>query len=193
MIVLASKSPRRKEILKDLDYDFIVCPAKKDEVFDLSLGLDEALKKVAESKAKEVSEFYSDSIIISADTIVCLDDKILGKPKSKKDAIHTLKSLSNRKHQVKTGVCIIYKNQTFLHVETTDVYFKKLVDEDILSYVNSGKCMDKAGSYGIQECDFVDHIEGDYTNVVGLPKYVVETMMKDVSTQIENVSKKVNY
>ena len=193
MIVLASKSPRRKEILKDLDYDFIVCPAKKDEVFDLSLGLDEALKKVAESKAKEVSEFYSDSIIISADTIVCLDDKILGKPKSKEDAIHTLKSLSNRKHQVKTGVCIIYKNQTFLHVETTDVYFKKLVDEDILSYVNSGKCMDKAGSYGIQECDFVDHIEGDYTNVVGLPKYVVETMMKDVSTQIENVSKKVNY
>lgn len=181
MIVLASKSPRRKEILQDLDYDFIVCPAKKDEVFDLSLGLDEALKKVAESKAKEVSEFYSDSIIISADTIVCLDDKILGKPKSKEDAIKTLKSLSNRKHQVKTGVCIIYKNQTFLHVETTDVYFKKLADEDILSYVNSEKCMDKAGSYGIQECDFVDHIEGDYTNVVGLPKYVVETMMKDVA------------
>ena len=181
MIVLASKSPRRKEILQDLDYDFIVCPAKKDEVFDLSLGLDEALKKIAESKGIEVSEFYSDSIIISADTIVCLDDKILGKPKSKEDAIKTLKSLSNRKHQVKTGVCIIYKNQTFLHVETTDVYFKKLVDEDILSYVNSGKCMDKAGSYGIQECDFVDHIEGDYTNVVGLPKYVVETMMKDVA------------
>ena len=181
MIVLASKSPRRKEILKDLDYDFIVCPAKKDEVFDLNLGLDEALKKVAESKAKEVKESYLDSIIISADTIVCLDDKILGKPKSKKDAIHTLKSLSNRKHQVKTGVCIIYKNQTFLRVETTDVYFKKLADEDILSYVNSGKCMDKAGSYGIQECDFVDHIEGDYTNVVGLPKYVVETMMKDVA------------
>ena len=84
MIVLASKSPRRKEILKDLDYDFIVCPAKKDEVFDLSLGLDEALKKVAESKAKEVSEFYSDSIIISADTIVCLDDKILGSQNQKR-------------------------------------------------------------------------------------------------------------
>ena len=98
MIVLASKSPRRKEILKALGYDFIVCPALKDEVFDLNLGLDEALKKVAESKAKEVKESYLDSIIISADTIVCLDDKILGKPKSKEDAIKTLKSLSNRKH-----------------------------------------------------------------------------------------------
>lgn len=107
--------------------------------------------------------------------------KILGKPKSKEDAIKTLNALSNRKHQVKTGVCVIYKNQTFLHVETTDVYFKKLTEQDIMSYVNSGKCMDKAGSYGIQECDFVDHIEGDYTNVVGLPKYVVESIMKDVA------------
>ena len=181
MIVLASKSPRRKEILKALGYDFMVCPALKDEVFDLSLGLDQALKKVAESKAKEVRESYLDSIIISADTIVCLDDKILGKPKSEAEAVETLKSLSDRKHQVKTGVCVLYKDQTFLHVETTDVYFKKLTDEAILSYVNSGKCMDKAGSYGIQECDFVDHIEGDYTNVVGLPKRVVETMMKDVA------------
>ena len=103
------------------------------------------------------------------------------RPKSEAEAVETLKSLSNRKHQVKTGVCIIYKNQTFLHVETTDVYFKKLSEQDIISYVNSGKCMDKAGSYGIQECDFVDHIEGDYTNVVGLPKHVVETMMKDVA------------
>lgn len=181
MIVLASKSPRRKEILKELGYDFIVCPAKKDEVFDLSLGLDEALKRVAESKAKEVRESYLDSIIISADTIVCFNQKVLGKPKSKEDAIKILKVLSNRRHQVKTGVCIIHKNQTFLHVETTDVYFKELADKDIISYVNSGKCMDKAGSYGIQECDFVDHIEGDYTNVVGLPKYVVESIMKDVA------------
>lgn len=150
MIVLASKSPRRKEILKALGYDFIVCPALKDEVFDLNLGLDEALKKVAESKAKEVKESYLDSIIISADTIVCLDDKILGKPKSKKDAIHTLKSLSNRRHQVKTGVCIIYKNQTFLHVETTYVYFKKLADEDILSYVNSGNVWIKQALMGFR-------------------------------------------
>lgn len=79
--------------------------------------------------------------------------------------------------------CILFA--TFLHfarnTTTTDVYFKKLTEQDIISYVNSGKCMDKAGSYGIQECDFVDHIEGDYTNVVGLPKYVVESIMKDVA------------
>lgn len=110
MIVLASKSPRRKEILKSLGYEFIICPAKKDEVFDLCLTLDEALEKVALSKGKEVQEQYPDAIILSADTIVCLDHTILGKPKSKDEAFQTLFSLSNRKHQVKTGVCLIYKN-----------------------------------------------------------------------------------
>ncbi len=181
MIVLASKSPRRKEILKSLGYDFIICPAQKDEVFDLNLTLDEALEKVALSKAKEIQYQYSDATILSADTIVCLDHKILGKPKSKTDAFETLKVLSNRKHQVKTGVCLIYKNQIYSHVETTDVYFRELSEKDIQTYVDSGKCMDKAGSYGIQECDFVDHIEGSYTNVVGLPKHVVESMMKCVA------------
>lgn len=82
---------------------------------------------------------------------------------------------------MKTGVCLIYKNQVYSHVETTDVYFRELSEKDIQTYVDSGKCMDKAGSYGIQECDFVDHIEGDYTNVVGLPKHVVESMMKCVA------------
>lgn len=181
MIVLASKSPRRKEILKSLGYEFIICPAKKDEVFDLCLTLDEALEKVALSKGKEVQEQYPDAIILSADTIVCLDHTILGKPKSKDEAFQTLFSLSNRKHQVKTGMCLIYKNQVYSHVETTDVYFRELSEKDIQTYVDSGKCMDKAGSYGIQECDFVDHIEGDYTNVVGLPKHVVESMMKCVA------------
>ena len=181
MIVLASKSPRRKKILKDLGYEFIVCPAKKDEIFDLSLDLDGALEKVAESKAKEVQVQYPDSIIISADTIVCFEHKILGKPKTKREAIQTLQSLSNHKHQVKTGVCILYKGHVLSHVETTDVYFKNLSNLDILRYVNSGKCMDKAGSYGIQECDFVDHINGSYSSVVGLPKHVVESMMKCVA------------
>lgn len=181
MIVLASKSPRRKEILKSLGYEFIICPAKKDEIFDLSLNLDQALEKVAESKAKEVQFQYPDSIIISADTIVCFENKILGKPKTKREAIQTLRVLSNCKHQVKTGVCILFKEQILSHVETTDVYFKNISDLDILKYVNSGKCMDKAGSYGIQECDFVDHINGSYSNVVGLPKHVIESMMKCVA------------
>ncbi len=113
MIVLASKSPRRKRDIKRLGLRFYCLSTKKDEVFDLSLGLDEALKRLFESKAKEVREFYSDSIIISADTIVCLNQKILGKPKSKEDAIKTLNALSNRRHQVKTGVCVIYKNKLF--------------------------------------------------------------------------------
>lgn len=181
MIVLASKSPRRKEILKELGYTFEICPAKKDEVFDLNLDLDEALKQVALSKAKEVQMQYPNAIILSADTIVCFENKILGKPKTEEEAIQTLSSLSNQKHQVKTGVCLLYKDQVQLHVETTNVYFKSLTKPMILAYVKSGKCMDKAGSYGIQECDFVDHIEGSYSNVVGLPKQVVVSMMKCIA------------
>lgn len=181
MIVLASKSPRRKEILKELGYTFEICPAKKDEIFDLNLSLDEALKKVAKSKAMEVQSLYPESIIVSADTIVCFENQILGKPKTKEEAMQTLLALSNHKHQVKTGVCILYKEQVQLHVETTDVYFKPLTKSKIEEYVESGKCMDKAGSYGIQECDFVDHIEGSYSNVVGLPKQVVLSMMKCIA------------
>lgn len=179
MIILASKSPRRKEILSSMGYEFEIKPSVKDEVFDSSLSLDKALEKVALSKAKEV--FTSDEdCILSADTIVVLDNIVLGKPKSRQDAIDTLKSLSNRKHQVKTGVSILYKGKEISFVDTTDVYFKELSEEDILAYVDSGKCMDKAGSYGIQECDFVDHIEGSYTNVVGLPQEMCERVLRDI-------------
>jgi septum formation protein len=178
MIVLASKSPRRKKILTELGYSFIVCPAHNDEIFDLSLGLDEALKKVAKQKALEVQDKYPSDLIVSADTIVCFKNLILGKPKDEQDAISTLKMLSNHKHQVKTGVCVLYKEKAIVHVETSDVYFKELSDTAILDYVHSGRCMDKAGSYGIQECDFVDHISGDYSNIVGLPKMRVDAMIK---------------
>lgn len=185
MIVLASKSPRRKEILQNLGYTFEIWPAKKEEVFELDLGLDQALKKVALSKALEVQTLYPDEIIVSADTIVCVDDKILGKPKSKEEAFSTLKMLSNRSHQVKTGVSVMYKDLILVHVETTNVTFKNVSEDAILAYVQSGKCMDKAGSYGIQECDFVKEISGDYSNVVGLPSRVVDSMLKCVALQVK--------
>ncbi len=186
MIVLASKSPRRKKILSDLGYSFIVCPAVRDEIFDPQLGLDDALKKVAYAKASEVKEKYPNDMIVSADTIVSIDGNILGKPKDREDAIKTLFILSGRNHQVKTGICVMYQDSIRLHVETTQVYFRQLKMSEIESYVDSGKCMDKAGSYGIQECDFVDHIEGDYLNVVGLSGVIVDRMIKQLQKETIN-------
>ncbi len=186
MIVLASKSPRRKKILSELGYSFIVSPSNKDEVFDLNLSLDEALEKVATAKARDVKRKYPSNVILSADTIVCIDGRVLGKPKNKEEAIETLSLLSGRNHQVKTGVCVLYKDTSFVHVETTQVYFRKLSMDEIEAYVNSEKCMDKAGSYGIQECNFVDHIEGDYLNVVGLSARVVERLIKQLQKEYIN-------
>ena len=184
MIVLASKSPLRKEILKDLGYDFIVCPAKKDEVFDLSLGLDEALKKVAESKAKEVREFYSDSIIISADTIVCLDDKILGKPKSEEEAYKMLKDLSGKVHRVYSAVVVVNSKTNKVKKECifTEVKFKDLTNEEILKYISTKEPLDKAGAYGIQGFGgvFVERINGCYYNVVGLPLNLLNNILEEI-------------
>ncbi|MCF0105466.1 MAG: septum formation protein Maf [Holdemanella sp.] len=180
MLILASKSPRRKEILKELGYSFIIHPSIGEEIFDQTKPIDEALIQVSSAKAKEVFQVYPEDLIISADTIVLLDNTILGKPESKQQAIDYLTSLSNRYHEVKTGVCILSKKGMKSHVETTKVYFKDLTQSQILEYVNSGKCMDKAGAYGIQECDFVDHIEGSYSNVVGLPKDVIKRMLEEL-------------
>lgn len=169
-MILASKSPRRKQILEELGYTFRIETAKKEEVFDESLPLDEALKKVAQAKNEEIRTLFPEEVIVSADTIVCFQDKILGKPKDVDDAICILSSLSGNTHQVKTGVCVSSPKGIQTIVETTDVTFRTLSQEDILAYVDSGKCMDKAGAYGIQETDFVSSISGSYSNVVGLPK-----------------------
>lgn len=180
MIVLASKSPRRKEILSELGFSFEIQTAQKDEEFDENLPLDEALKKVAQAKNEEVRQSCPEDIVLSADTIVCFDNKILGKPKDEEDAIRILSLLSGHTHQVKTGVCISSPTKTETIVETTNVTFRTLTKDEILAYVKSGKCMDKAGAYGIQETDFVQEIQGSYSNVVGLPKKVVLALFQNI-------------
>ncbi|MDD7281683.1 Maf family protein [Floccifex sp.] len=177
MIVLASKSPRRKEILSSLGYSFVVCPAVGEEVFDLNIGIDSAIKEVAYHKAKEVQKQYPDDCILAADTIVYYEGKNLGKPKSRQEAIDCLCSLSNHVHEVKTGMCVLYGEQKKCVVSTTKVYFKDLSLKQIIDYVDLNTCYDKAGSYGIQECDFVDHIEGSYSNVMGLDSQVVQNLL----------------
>lgn len=176
-LILASKSPRRKEILSKLGYKFIVIPALKDEVF-IDSSIDVALKNVALSKVKEVFEKHSNDCIIGADTIVVYGGQILQKPSSKEEALQTLRMLSGKTHQVKTAVALCSPNHEVVEVVTTKVYFKELSDEEIKSYVDKGTCMDKAGSYGIQEVDFVERIEGSYSNVVGFPKYKVKEFLE---------------
>lgn len=179
-IILASQSPRRKEILENLGYGFEVVPSGSDEKIELEEGIDHAIEELAVEKAKEVRKRFPDDCIVAADTVVVLDGRILGKPASKQDAIDVLVDLSGRAHEVKTGVCISLPNSDISFCETTHVHFRNLEGQEILDYVDSGKCMDKAGSYGIQECDFVRKIEGSYTNVVGLPDAKTDRILRKI-------------
>lgn len=182
-LILASQSPRRKEILHQYLSDFDVIPSQSDETFDPALSLDEALMKVAEAKAEEVSQNNPGRPVLAADTIVCLDDEILGKPKDLNEARDTLKRLSGRSHEVKTGMVLIHpeKEDTVRKtVTTTLVHFRNLGIKEIEDYIQEKTCLDKAGSYGIQDVDFVDHIDGSYSNVVGLCKEELEKWIKEL-------------
>ena len=137
--------------------------------------------KAAIAKAEDVALKFKNAIVIGADTIVVLGQKILGKPKNKKDAIAMLKSLIGKTHKVITGICVV-DSETF--VKTTDfvvtkVKMKKASDQEILDYVKTGKPLDKAGAYGIQEIEkiFIDRVEGDYENVIGLPVRRVKELL----------------
>lgn len=172
-IILASQSPRRKELLDFSGIAHRVIVSQVEEVLDEDLDVAGQVQDLAIQKACAVAELYPQETIIGADTIVVLDGKILGKPKDERDAFNTLKSLSRRKHQVMTGVSIINKEKELLtsFVNITDVEFYCVTDEWILSYIKSGEPMDKAGSYGIQGKGFelVKSISGDYYSVMGLP------------------------
>jgi septum formation protein len=168
-LVLASQSPRRKEILSKMGYNFTVHPSRSEEVFDESLPLDEALKKVAYSKAKDIYDLYPECAVLGSDTIVTYKGKIYGKPKDLEEARHFLRTFSETTHEVKTAVCVIVDNTVYVDSVTTYVHFRKLSEVDIEHYVQNKNPLDKAGGYGIQESDFVEWIEGSMTNVVGLP------------------------
>ena len=173
-IVLASKSPRRQELLKLISLDFEVFPDDSPEIANENLSPEKYVCFLSRNKCLNVAEkFDDDCIVIGADTIVVKDGKIMGKPSSFKDAKRMLEALSDDVHTVYTGVTVSLKKEekvvTFF--EKTDVYFYNLSEENINEYVKSGEPMDKAGAYGIQEKGalFVEKINGDYNNVVGLP------------------------
>lgn len=172
LIILASASPRRAQILSQIGFNFKVVPSSVEEVFTNHDPI-EVAKDLALRKANEVADKHPESIVIGADTIVFLKNKILGKPTSEAEAADMLKKLSGNTHVVYTAFAIIQKseNKQFVDLETTEVTFRNLSNEEINSYVESGSPMDKAGAYGIQDQSavFVEKINGDFYNVVGLP------------------------
>jgi len=170
-IYLASKSPRRQELLKLMNIDFTLFLQDADESYPDTLKTEEVAEFIANKKLADL-KIPEDGIVLTADTIVVVDSEILGKPKDENDAFLMLKKLSGRMHQVITGVCLKSIDKQISFSETTEVYFRALKDEEIKTYVQQYQPMDKAGSYGIQEwigIAGITRINGSYTNVVGLP------------------------
>ncbi len=178
--VLASASPRRRELLSQILNDFIVDPAVGGEEVNISFFPEDIACALAERKCDEVFSRHSGSTVIGCDTIVVFRGEILGKPDDEADAVETLKLLSGRTHFVITGVCMRNKYKKLVRYDKTEVKFNVLSDEFIKNYVAGGSPMDKAGSYGIQDGGLVKQYFGSYTNVVGLPVALVRKMLKEV-------------
>lgn len=179
--VLASASPRRKELLKNAGYEYEVCPADIDETMPEGVEPEVACEILARKKAQAVLEENPDAVVLGSDTIVVLGNKILGKPENEGDARVMLKALSGRVHQVYTGLCVCSKDKTLSLVSEADVRFYELSDEIIDAYIKTGEPMDKAGAYGIQAIGsmLVKSIEGDYFTIVGLPVAKAARMLSE--------------
>lgn len=169
--IVASASPRRKELLSNVGFSFEVIPSDADESCDGELTPVELVRELALRKAKSVFEKNTDAVVLGCDTVVEYGGTVLGKPESREDAKRMLRMLSGKTHNVHTGVCVTDSENTVSFEKTVRVEFYELTDELIDSYVGTGECDDKAGAYGIQGkgCFLVKGIEGDYFSVVGLP------------------------
>ena len=179
-LVLASKSPRRKEILEMVTRDFSVRTQNANEDYEKDTPLCDVPRILAERKAL-ATPIYDDEIIIGCDTVVVYKDSLLGKPKNKEEAIEMLRLLNGTTHEVISGICIRTKDKIFSEAIITSVTFREVADEEIVSYVQECNPVDKAGAYGIQEKAgaFVSKIDGDFYNVVGLPLCRLCEILKD--------------
>ena len=175
--ILASGSPRRREILKKLGYNFIIEPSTKEEVKDMTLPIEKIAESLAVQKAEDVFARHGETTV-GADTIVVLDGEILGKPRDRAQNADFLRRLSGRVHTVITGYCVMTKEKTYRGFDKTDVKFRTLSEDEIRRYVESGFGLDKAGGYGIQDgFGLVEEIRGEYDTVIGLPsKKIVEIL-----------------
>lgn len=187
MIILASKSPRRQELMQLIGLEFQVMTEDVDETMDPSLPLKEEIKRVSSLKAAAVqSACTKEDIIVAADTMVAIDGQRLGKPKTEGDAVRMLKMLSGNSHDVITGLTVMQGDRVETTSVVTQVAFRNLSDEEIRAYVATGEPMDKAGAYAVQGKGsiFVSGLIGDYFNVMGLPLCTLSGLLRKFGIEI---------
>lgn len=193
-LVLASQSPRRRELLENAGLQFTTFSVQVSEFLNKNLNLDDAIMAIARQKAEAVLEPVKslnlhNILVLSSDTLVILDGESLGKPTDQSQAFDFLRRLSGRTHEVKTSVCFIdtVRNETVTEIESAFVTFKNLDDEEIWSYVRTGDPMDKAGAYGIQgpAKNFITKLDGELSTVMGLPVKRVLRMIEKYNWDLE--------
>ena len=184
-VILASQSPRRKELMGLYHIPFTIRIADIDEAMDPAKAACEEVARVSRAKAEAVAHGHDD-VVITADTIVVCDGQVLGKPVDKADAFRMLRLLSGRDHQVMTGMTVLRGQQAVVCTEITDIHFRELSDREIRNYIATGEPMDKAGAYGIQggAVLFAQRLEGDYYNVMGLPVCRLGQILKQVAPEL---------
>ena len=184
-VILASRSPRRRELLGLFHIPFTVHAADIDETMDPAVAPASEVARVSLAKAEAIPRQPED-VVIAADTIVVLEEQVLGKPADKEDAVRMLTALSGRDHQVMTGLAVLRGDRKFVHTEITDIHFRALSEREIRDYVATGEPMDKAGAYGIQggAALFAEKMHGDYYNVMGLPVCKLRQMLFEIAPEL---------
>lgn len=184
-LILASQSPRRKELMGLFRTPFSVRVADIDETMDEALSPYDEVARVSRLKAEATPHERAD-VVVAADTIVVCNGNVLGKPKDEQDAFRMLKMLSGKDHQVMTGLTVLRGDSAVVCTEVTDIHFRELTDREILAYIRTGEPMDKAGAYGIQggAALFAEKMCGDYYNVMGLPVCRLGQILKSLAPEL---------
>ena len=183
MVILASSSPRRKELLKRIISNFEIKVSNIDESINRPQNVSEIPYELAYRKAKEIAKDHYNDIVIGSDTIVAINNEVLEKPVDEKDAYRMLKLLNNNTHEVISGIAILYQDKEIRYFEKSFVTFNNLTDKEILDYIATKDPLDKAGAYGIQNeyINLVKEFSGEYENIVGLPLIRLEKELKNIN------------
>ncbi|MBT2621469.1 Maf family protein [Chryseobacterium sp. ISL-6] len=182
-LLLASQSPRRKELLSSLGFDFEVVKIDCEEILPENITIENAAAYLSKLKANAFRSLHDDEVLLTADTVVAIDHQILGKPKDEADAKNMLKMLSGKTHQVYTGITIQTSNKTYTETDVADVELDEISDDEIDYYVKNYKPFDKAGSYGIQEwlgMAKINKLSGSFYTIMGLPTHLVYKILREI-------------